>query len=65
MTTFLVAYAAVWLLVSLYVLRLGTRQRELQRRLESLQAQLEQTTAGGTDSSALGMPQAQKGHRAA
>jgi CcmD family protein len=65
MTTFLVAYAAVWLLVSLYVLRLGTRQRELQRRLESLQSQLEQTTAGDADSSALGMPQAQKGHRAA
>jgi CcmD family protein len=44
MTTFLIAYAAVWLLVSLYVLRLGTRQRQLLRGLESLQAQLERTT---------------------
>ena len=43
MTTFLIAYAAVWLAVSLYVLRLGSRQRQLQQSLEILARQLDRS----------------------
>ena len=41
MGTLLVAYIAVWMGVSLYVARLGVRQRRIERRLEALQVQLE------------------------
>ena len=40
MGTFYVAYALVWLAVSLYVLRLGVRQRELYEELKSLESQV-------------------------
>lgn len=41
MGTFFVAYALVWLAVSLYVLRLGVRQRELRDDLQALESQVE------------------------
>jgi CcmD family protein len=45
MGTFYVAYALVWLAVSLYVLRLGVRQRELREELKSLETQIERMSA--------------------
>ncbi len=42
MSTFVAAYAAVWLAVVLYVARLGAEQRRLARSVESLQLRLEQ-----------------------
>lgn len=45
METFFVAYALVWLAVSLYVLRLGLRQRELCEELKTLEAQVERLSA--------------------
>ncbi len=43
MTTFAVAYLAVWLAVVLYALGLGLRQRRLERDLQALQSQLRET----------------------
>lgn len=43
MGTFVTAYLAVWLVVMLYVLRLGIRQRRLEQNLEALQARLQPT----------------------
>jgi len=40
MGTFMAAYLAVWLAVVLYVGRMGVRQQNLQRTLDSLQERL-------------------------
>jgi CcmD family protein len=43
MGTFVTAYLAVWLAVMLYVVRLGARQRRLERKLKTLQLQFDGT----------------------
>ena len=42
MGTFVTAYLAVWLAVLLYVVRLGARQRRLERSLRALETRLEE-----------------------
>jgi CcmD family protein len=42
METFVVAYLLVWLAVFLYVVRLDVRQRRISRKLEELEARLEE-----------------------
>lgn len=42
MGTFVTAYLAVWLAVLLYVVRLGARQRRLERSLRALESQLDE-----------------------
>lgn len=37
MSTFAITYAVFWLAVALYVIQLGSRQRKLLERIESLQ----------------------------
>ncbi len=41
MGTFVTAYLAVWAAVMLYVVRLGARQRRLERNLKALQLQFD------------------------
>jgi CcmD family protein len=41
MSSFVITYVLFWLAVTLYVVRLGSRQRKLQNRLLALQAQLQ------------------------
>ena len=43
MDTFVAAYLVAWLVVLLYVVRLGAHQRRLLRALEALQLQREQS----------------------
>lgn|GEM_PF-3667454 len=43
MNSFIFVYIVFWLVVVLYVLRLGSRQRKLQDRLLALQSQLHQS----------------------
>jgi CcmD family protein len=40
MSSFIISYVVFWLAVALYVVRLGSRQRQLQNRLLALQSQL-------------------------
>jgi CcmD family protein len=40
MSSFIIVYVIFWLAVALYVVRLGSRQRNLQDRLLALQTQL-------------------------
>ncbi len=42
METFVVAYSLVWLAVFLYVVRLNVGNRRMSRRLEELEARLEE-----------------------
>ncbi len=42
METFVVAYLLVWLAVFLYVVRLDVRHRRISRKLEELEARLEE-----------------------
>ena len=42
MTTFAIAYMVVWLAVVLYLARMGSCQRQLAARIESLRTQLEE-----------------------
>ncbi len=41
MGTFVTAFLAVWLAVMLYVVRLGARQRRMERNLKALQLQFD------------------------
>jgi len=41
------AYAAIWSLLALFLLRLGRRQCALSRELDELRARLGKTPAGG------------------
>jgi CcmD family protein len=38
MVTFITAYAMVWLVLALYVVRLGTNQRRLERTARAIEA---------------------------
>lgn len=43
MGTFVTAYLAAWLAVTLYLLRLGARQRRLEQSLQALEARFSAT----------------------
>ena len=53
MSTFVAAYVVVWLAVLAYVARLGSRHRQLQNTIDTIQQRLDQTeTPEAVDSKA-------------
>ena len=51
MATLAIAYAVIWVGITLYVLRLGLQQRRLSKRLETLQSHITQAKHGEDSSS--------------
>jgi CcmD family protein len=55
MGTFITAYAMVWLALVLYILRLRSNQRRIDRLVQSLESRVRETSIGAENYSRTGM----------